>query len=235
MFTSNTELSRIIRKNLFTFLILRDHLDDCVCGFDCNLYIELKENEPYRVFVKYITKYNVIDDNDWVQVEHRIGSIFFEFSDFMKMFNKSHTEYIVDIMKSKLRGELLDRIYHAKIDGNTRLCDIPKRLLDPEVNVLDSVDAYNTKVENLRKHLRELFEKDSDDLSSFNAVDLKTFSDISGDAELYLDSGVVKLENKHLHYTFDDPNEPLSEFIDTFDEIEKSELERNVYLIKPYD
>jgi len=231
MFTSSTELSRDIRKNLYTFLIVRDHLDDCVCGFDCNLWLECKENEPYRVFVKYITKYNFIDDDDSVGVDRRIGSIFFEFPDFMKLFNQSHTEYVVDIMKSKLRGELLDRLYDKRIDGNTRLCDIPRKLLDPEVNVLDCTDAYNTKIDNLRKHLIEVFDTDHpDDLSSFNAVDIKTLRDITGDCELYLESGTVKLENKHLLYDFDEPNDPLPEFIDTFDEIEKNTLGRNVFI-----
>jgi hypothetical protein len=230
MFTSSTELSRDIRKNLFTFLVTRDNVQDSVCGFDCNLWFEYRENEPYRVFVQYHTTYNYIDDDDDVCRDIRSANLYFNFNDFMQMFNQRYTEYVVDIMKSKLRGELLEKLYDKRIDGNTRLCDIPKKLLDPEVNVLDCTDAYNTKIGNLRKHLIEVFDTEHpDDLSSFNAVDIKTLSDITGD-EIYLWSGTVKLENKHLLYDFDTPNEPLPEFIDTFDEVDKNTQGRDVFI-----
>lgn len=231
MFSSSTELSRDIRKNLYTFLVTRDNVQDSVCGFDCNLWLEYRENEPYRVFVQYHTTYNYIDDYDDVCRDIRSANLYFIFKDFMQMFNQRYTEYVVDIMKSKLRGELLEKLYDKRIDGNTRLCDIPRKLLDPEVNVLDGTDAYNTKIDNLRKHLIEVFDTDHpDDLSSFNAVDIKTFRDITGDCEIYLESGTVKLENKHLIYDFDTPNEPLPEFIDTFDEVEKKTQGKTVFI-----
>ena len=232
MFTANTNVSEYIRKNIYTLAIFRHYLEqDSICDFNCNLYLEKKEKEPIRVFINYRIERNYINDDDYVDSDYHNGRFWMPYHDFMDLFYVKHSEFVSNLMKSKLRGELLDRIYHYRISGNTRLCDIPKKLLEPETNVLDCTEAYNTKIDNLRKHLSEVFDTDHpDDLSSFNAVDIGTLRDLTGDCELYLESGTVKLEDKYLKYEFDEPLEPLPEFIETFDEIRKSDISHDVYL-----
>lgn len=220
MFYLNFDVAEHVRKNLYAFIIIRENLIDAsISDFTCHVNLR-KDSEPYQVYVDYITKYNFIDDDDDVAWDY-IGNCFkMKYDDFMK-FDKKSYDFTQDLMEEKLRTELLDYVYSHKISRETKLYEIPKDLLDPETNVLVAVDEFNQKVENLHKHLEQLFESDHpNDLTGFNAVDLNTLKAISSDRlNFYLYLGSVSLKDKKFEYEYDLPNKPYQEFISTFDEM----------------
>ena len=224
MFYLNFDVAEHIRKNLYIFIVIRENLiNDSPSDFTCHVNLQNKDSEPYQVYIDYTIRYGVINDDDYVENEYIRNYFKMKYTDFMELFDKKSFNFTQELMKKKLRTELLDYIYRHKISRETKLYEIPKELLDPETNVLVAVDAFNQKVENLYKHLEQLFESDHpSDLTRFNTVDLNTLETISSDGHglnLYLYLGNVYLKDKKLEYECDLPNEPYPEFISTFDEM----------------